>query len=63
LQFDCSEPDLALPRAPVVWVQNFYNISNRGDDDVTYKYPAGGSPIATLTAPFSEPIGAVQVAK
>jgi hypothetical protein len=28
-----------------------------------YKYPAGGSPIATLTATFSEPIGAVQVTK
>lgn len=26
-----------------------------------YKYPAGGSPIATLTAGFSEPIGAIQL--
>ena len=26
-----------------------------------YKYPAGGSPIATLTASFSEPIGAIQL--
>lgn len=32
-------------------------------DGKVYKYPAGGSPIATLTASFSEPIGAVQVIK
>ncbi len=28
-----------------------------------YKYPAGGEPVATLTASFAEPIGAVQVTK
>ena len=32
-------------------------------DGKVYKYPAGGSPVATLTASFSEPIGAVQVTK
>ena len=28
-----------------------------------YRYPAGGTPIATLTGPFDLPMGAVQVPK
>jgi hypothetical protein len=33
------------------------------NDGEVYKYPAGGSPIATLTGYFNMPIGAVQAAK
>jgi hypothetical protein len=47
------------------WLGNGYVVCpDAGNNDaVMYKYPAGGSPIATLKGSFSEPLAAVQVEK
>ena len=47
------------------WIAKGYVICpDAGNNDAEiYKYPDGGSPIATLTGSFSEPLGAVQVEK
>jgi hypothetical protein len=72
--YECSGATCTLKRTVLLsgaldcaqtWIaKSIVFCPDAGNDDVeVYKYPAGGSPIATLTGSFDTPMAAVQVEK